>query len=339
MKDAKPHIALCLNDPDVVRVLSSRLEADFKVSFAHSIDRLHSISLSSSLELALLATNMHPLGIEKTIEDYVRYDALNTVPFVIIDSQGTDFALDDKAFSAGAIDVFQLPMAQNAMCQRISNLLKGLSNSYYKQAFHDAMHIIGNAGHFFDEDTESHIWRMSGVSRLIGAQLGWDSKDLDELQYAAAMHDTGKIGIPSDILTKPGRLNTAEWEIMKTHAKIGYELLSFSDHPILKRAAEVALHHHEKWDGTGYPDGISGEKISLSARIVAVSDVFDALTSDRPYKKAWPIDVAFKAIEEDSGSHFDPTVVSAFLSARSDVEALISHWNEVDAKRACDRAH
>ena len=339
MKDAKPHIALCLNDPDVVRVLSSRLEADFKVSFAHSIDRLHSISLSSSLELALLATNMHPEGIEKTIEDYVRYDSLKAVPFVIIDSQGTDFALDDKAFSAGAVDVFQLPMAQNAMCQRISNLLKGLSNSYYKQAFHDAMHIIGNAGHFFDEDTESHIWRMSGVSRLIGAQLGWDSKDLDELQYAAAMHDTGKIGIPSDILTKPGRLNTAEWEIMKTHAKIGYELLSFSDHPILKRAAEVALHHHEKWDGTGYPDGISGEKISLSARIVAVSDVFDALTSDRPYKKAWPIDVAFKAIEEDSGSHFDPTVVSAFLSARREVESLIEHWNELDEKRASERAH
>jgi len=323
MKDAKPHIALCLNDPDVVRVLSNHLEADFKVSFAHSVDRLHSIALSSSLELTLIASNMSGMGIEQTIESYKSYDPLKEIPLVIVDSQGTDFALDDKAFAAGAVDVFQLPMAQNALCKRISNLLKGLSNSYYKQAFHDAMHIIGNAGHFFDEDTESHIWRMSGVSRLIGAQLGWDSKDLDELQYAAAMHDTGKIGIPSDILTKPGRLNTAEWEIMKTHAKIGYELLSFSEHPILKMAADVALHHHEKWDGTGYPDGISGEKISLSARIVAVADVFDALTSDRPYKKAWPVDVAF---------------VSAFLSARSDVEALISHWNEVDANRATERA-
>jgi len=338
MKDAKPHIALCLNDPDVVRVLSSRLEVDFKVSFAHSIDRLHSITLSSSLELTLVASNMSGMGIEQTLESYKSYDHLREIPVVIVDSQGTDFSLDDKAFEAGAVDVFQLPMAQNALCQRISNLLKGLSNSYYKQAFHDAIHIIGNAGHFFDEDTESHVWRMAGISRLIGAQLGWDSKELDELQYAAAMHDTGKIGIPSDILTKPGRLNTAEWEIMKTHAKIGYELLSFSDHPILKMAADVALHHHEKWDGTGYPDGISGEKISLSARIVAVADVFDALTSDRPYKKAWPVDVAFKAIEEDSGSHFDPTVVSAFLSARIDVEALISHWNEVDANRATKRA-
>ena len=339
MKDAKPHIALCLNDPDVVRVLSSRLEADFKVSFAHSVDRLHSIALSSSLELTLIASNMSGVGIEQTLESYKGYDSLKEIPVVIVDSQGTDFALDDKAFAAGAVDVFQLPMAQNALCKRISNLLKSLSNSYYKQAFHDAMHIIGNAGHFFDEDTESHVWRMAGISRLIGEQLGWDSKDLDELQYAAAMHDTGKIGIPSDILTKPGRLNTAEWEIMKTHAKIGYELLSFSDHPILKMAADVALHHHEKWDGSGYPEGINGEKISLSARIVAVADVFDALTSDRPYKKAWPVDVAFKAIEEDSGSHFDPTVVSAFLSARTDIEALISHWNEVDAKRASMRAH
>lgn len=339
MKDAKPHIALCLNDPDVVRILSSRLEADFKVSFAHSIDRLNSIALSSSLELTLIASNMSEMGIEQTIESYKRYDSLREIPVVIVDSQGTDFSLDNKAFAAGAVDVFQLPMAQNALCQRISNLLMGLSNSYYKQAFHDAMHIIGNAGHFFDEDTESHVWRMAGISRLIGAQLGWDSKDLDELQYAAAMHDTGKIGIPSDISTKPGRLNTAEWEIMKTHAKIGYELLSFSDHPILNMAADIALHHHEKWDGSGYPEGISGEKISLSARIVAVADVFDALTSDRPYKKAWPVDVAFKAIEEDSGSHFDPTVVSAFLSARSDVEALIIHWNEVDAKRISKRAH
>ena len=339
MKDAKPHIALCLNDPDVVRVLSSRLEADFKVSFAHSVDRLHSIALSSSLELTLIASNMSGMGIEQTLESYKGYDSLKEIPVVIVDSQGTDFALDDKAFAAGAVDVFQLPMAQNALCKRISNLLKGLSNSYYKQAFHDAMHIIGNAGHFFDEDTESHVWRMAGISRLIGEQLGWDSKDLDELQYAAAMHDTGKIGIPSDILTKPGRLNTAEWEIMKTHAKIGYELLSFSDHPILKMAADVALHHHEKWDGTGYPDGISGEKISLSARIVAVADVFDGLTGDRPYKKAWPEDVAFKAIEVDSGSHFDPSVVSAFSSARPEVEALIAHWNEVDVIRSSERAH
>ena len=339
MKDAKPHIALCLNDPDVVRVLSSRLEADFKVSFAHSIDRLHSIALSSSLELTLIASNMSGMGIEQAIESYKSYDHLREIPVVIVDSQGTDFSLDDKAFAAGAMDVFQLPMAQNALCQRISNLLKGLSNNYYKQAFHDAMHIIGNAAHFFDEDTESHVWRMAGISRLIGAQLGWDSKELDELQYAAAMHDTGKIGIPSDILIKPGRLNIAEWEIMKTHATIGYELLSFSDHPILKMAADVALHHHERWDGAGYPDGLSGEMISLSARVVAVADVFDALTNDRPYKKAWPVDVAFKAIEEDSGSHFDPTVVSAFLSARSDVEALIIHWNEVDAKRISERAH
>lgn len=338
MKDTKPHIVLCQDDPDVVRVLSSRLEGDFKVSFAHSIDRLHSISLSSSIELTLIASNMSGMGIDQTIEVYNRFDSLKDIPVVIVDSLGTDFGLEDKAFAAGAVDVFQLPMARNALCQRISNLLKGFSNSYYKHAFHDAMHIIGNAGHFFDEDTESHVWRMAGISRLIGDQLGWDSRDLDELQYAAAMHDTGKIGIPSDILTKPGRLNTAEWEIMKTHAKIGYELLSFSQHPIMKMAADVALHHHEKWDGTGYPEGISGERISLSARIVAVADVFDALTSDRPYKKAWPVDVAFKAIEEDSGSHFDPTVVSAFLSAKPEVEALVSHWNQIDAKRTSERA-
>lgn len=338
MKDTKPHIVLCQDDPDVVRVLSSRLEGDFKVSFAHSIDRLHSISLSSSIELTLIASNMSGMGIEQTIEVYNRFDSLKDIPVVIVDSLGIDFGLEDKAFAAGAVDVFQLPMARNALCQRISNLLKGFSNSYYKHAFHDAMHIIGNAGHFFDEDTESHVWRMAGISRLIGDQLGWDSRDLDELQYAAAMHDTGKIGIPSDILTKPGRLNTAEWEIMKTHAKIGYELLSFSQHPIMKMAADVALHHHEKWDGTGYPEGISGERISLSARIVAVADVFDALTSDRPYKKAWPVDVAFKAIEEDSGSHFDPTVVSAFLSAKPEVEALVSHWNQIDAKRTSERA-
>ena len=338
MKDTKPHIVLCQDDPDVVRVLSSRLEGDFKVSFAHSIDRLHSISLSSSIELTLIASNMSGMGIDQTIEVYNRFDSLKDIPVVIVDSLGTDFGLEDKAFAAGAVDVFQLPMARNALCQRISNLLKGFSNSYYKHAFHDAMHIIGNAGHFFDEDTESHVWRMAGISRLIGDQLGWDSRDLDELQYAAAMHDTGKIGIPSDILTKPGRLNTAEWEIMKTHAKIGYELLSFSQHPIMKMAADVALHHHEKWDGTGYPEGISGERISLSARIVAVADVFDALTSDRPYKKAWPVDVAFKAIEEYSGSHFDPTVVSAFLSAKPEVEALVSHWNQIDAKRTSERA-
>jgi putative two-component system response regulator len=156
---------------------------------------------------------------------------------------------------------------------------------------------------------------MSNYTRLIAVQLGLPPAEQELLLESSPMHDIGKVGTPDHILLKPGRLTPEEFEIMKQHATIGYEILRDSVSPLLQCAAKLALAHHEKFDGSGYPQGLAGEAIPLHGRIVAVADVFDALTSERPYKKAWTLDAAVDFLKTNAGSHFDPVCVEAFLAA------------------------
>jgi putative two-component system response regulator len=160
---------------------------------------------------------------------------------------------------------------------------------------------------------------MSQMSALLARNLGWSEADTELMLNASPMHDIGKIGIPDHILLKPGKFEPAEWEIMKTHAAIGGELLDGDDSALLRLAREIALSHHEKWDGSGYPNGLADEAIPQSGRIVAVADVFDALTSVRPYKKAWSVEDAVNFIRDNSGSHFDPDVAASFEFCLSDI--------------------
>lgn len=165
-----------------------------------------------------------------------------------------------------------------------------------------------------DPETGAHILRMSHFSKLIAKQLGLSEAEQEMILEAAPMHDIGKVGIPDNILLKPGRLDVAEFEIMKRHSILGYDILNGSQSEMLQAAAQIALSHHEKFDGSGYPRGLVGEAIPLFARICAVGDVFDALTSERPYKKAWDDERAIALLREGMGSHFDPACVEAFLS-------------------------
>lgn len=173
---------------------------------------------------------------------------------------------------------------------------------------------LARAGEYRDEGTGNHVIRMAKYSRHIAEALGTFSKqDCDDLEYAAPMHDIGKIGIPDGILLKPGKLNEYEWDIMQTHTTIGHAILSDSQSRYMKIGAIIALNHHERFDGNGYPNGLKGEEIPLIARVVAVADVFDALVSTRPYKKAWDTDEAIAYIQQQSGTHLDPQCVDAFM--------------------------
>ncbi len=173
---------------------------------------------------------------------------------------------------------------------------------------------LARAGEYRDEGTGNHIFRMAKYSRHIAEALGTFSKqDCDDLEYAAPMHDIGKIGIPDGILLKPGKLNGYEWDIMQTHTTIGHAILSDSQSRYMKIGAIIALNHHERFDGKGYPNGLKGEEIPLIARVVAVADVFDALVSTRPYKKAWSNEDAITYIKHQSGTHLDPDCVKAFV--------------------------
>jgi len=171
---------------------------------------------------------------------------------------------------------------------------------------------MGEIGETRSKETGNHVKRVAEYSRQLALLSGLPCEQAELLKMASPMHDIGKVAIPDHVLLKPGKLNDEEWAIMKTHASIGYELLRHSERPILKAAAIVAGQHHEKWDGSGYPEGLAGEDIHLYGRITALADVFDALGSERVYKKAWPLEQILELLNEQSGHHFDPALVKLF---------------------------
>jgi PAS domain S-box-containing protein len=177
----------------------------------------------------------------------------------------------------------------------------------------ETLHRLAVAAEYRDDDTFQHTERVGQSSVEIATLLGLSAEEIGVLREAAPLHDVGKIAIPDRILLKPGKLNPAEYKVMKTHAALGAHLLAGSGSPVLQMATAIAESHHERWDGTGYPNGLARQAIPLVGRVVAVADVFDALTHDRPYKSAWPVERALAEIQSAAGSQFDPRVVAAFL--------------------------
>ncbi len=203
------------------------------------------------------------------------------------------------------------------------------ANNELKEAYLDTIHRLVLAAEFKDEDTGEHIMRMSRYSALIAEKLGLTDKEVQNILYAAPMHDVGKIGIPESILLKPGKLNNEEFETMKNHTTIGAKILVNSKAEILQLAQQIAAAHHEKWNGRGYPKGLSGEKIPLAGRIVALADTFDALTTRRPYKDPYPVEVACDILKKERGEHFDPDIVDVFLE---NIDEILTVKAEVDTK-------
>jgi two-component system response regulator RpfG len=187
---------------------------------------------------------------------------------------------------------------------------------------------LARAGEFRDEETGYHLIRMARYSRLIAAAIGLDRDEAETVELAAPLHDIGKIGIPDQILLKPAKLDDAEWQVMRRHPLIGHEILKGSASKYVRMGALIALGHHEKFDGTGYPNGLVADHIPLCARIVAVADVYDALTSPRPYKPAWPAERAFQYLAAQRGRHFDPRLVDAFISLRREITEFQSQWQD-----------
>ncbi|NQZ52896.1 MAG: HD domain-containing protein [Piscirickettsiaceae bacterium] len=194
----------------------------------------------------------------------------------------------------------------------------------------DTLQRLAVAAEYKDDDTGVHILRMSNFSAIIARAYGMDKEYCRLLLQASPMHDIGKIGIPDRVLKKPGKLTEDEWEVMRKHPEYGYEILSGSEVPVIMLAAEIALAHHEKFDGSGYPNGLSGTEIPLSGRIVALADFFDAVTMDRCYRPAMTDDNAQSLIEIGKGKHFDPEVVDAFLSVLDELIATRDEINKSD---------
>jgi len=178
------------------------------------------------------------------------------------------------------------------------------------------------ASDYKDEDTGAHVKRMSRYSAAVARCMGLAESTIETILYASPMHDLGKIGIPDHILRKPAKLDPAEWEIMKQHTVIGATILKDSDAEFIRMGEAVARNHHEKWDGSGYPNQLKGTDIPIASRIAAIADVFDALTSKRPYKEPFSVEKSLAIIKEGSGSHFDPDVVDAFFAIQDEILAI-----------------
>ena len=187
---------------------------------------------------------------------------------------------------------------------------------------------LARAGEFRDEETGYHLIRMARYSRLIATALTLEPDEAQTVELAAPLHDIGKIGIPDQILLKPGKLDAAEWEIMRRHPVIGHEILKGSASKYVRMGALIALGHHERYDGSGYPNGLVGDHIPLCARIVSVADVYDALTSVRPYKKGWSSEQAFEYVTTQAGRHFDPRMVEAFKGMKKQVLQVQQEWRD-----------
>ncbi len=262
---------------------------------------------------------------------------LETIPIIVITSHD-ELGIRYGALDAGATDFMTKPIDPYECRVRCRNLLvlrqhekdlqahsQDLEHAIYKatqqirEREQETLYCLAKAGEFRDAETGNHILRMARYSRLIAEGIGLNQARCSLIEMAAPMHDIGKIGIPDQILLKPGRLTADEFEVMKNHPMIGYKILKESPSSILNQGAQIALGHHEKYDGSGYPQGLKGNDIPLEARIVAVADVFDALTSVRPYKKSWANDDALSYLTANRGKHFDPACVDAFLSQISKI--------------------
>jgi putative two-component system response regulator len=311
------------------------------------------------VDLILLDINMPYLDGYQVMQQLVGLAGEQLPPIMMLTAQSMQ-EFRQRALDSGARDYVTKPFDARELLSRVRNLLEvQLVNKYMRnqneilearvaertvelQNAHAEIHAsrlqivrrLGLAAEYKDEETGLHIIRMSKISALLGQEAGLDTGDCDLVLNAAPMHDIGKIGIPDHILRKPGKFEPHEWEVMKTHTLIGADILSGDKSPLLVMAREIAISHHEKWDGSGYPYGLRGDAIPLVGRIIALADVFDALTSVRPYKKAWSTADALDYIRNQSGKHFDPALVRHFQSILDGVVAIKEEYAEPAAAPA-----
>lgn len=324
--------------PENIQILSDILRDDYTVMAAKSGEKALDFVKRLKPDLILLDIMMPGMSGIEVCQKLKADKKWEKIPVIFITAMNE---IEDEAhgFEVGAVDYIAKPVSPPVVKARVKTHLALADQqraceqtveeqlATIKQGQKDAVFMLGQAGHYNDDQTGVHIWRMACYAQALAKAADWSVGRQCELLLAAPMHDTGKIGIPDKILKKPGSLTDQEWEIMRKHTTIGHKILSKSKAPLFVLASEIALYHHERWDGGGYPQGLAGEDIPEPARIVAVADVFDALTMRRPYKKPWPLDRAFDYIAQSSGQ-FEPRLIGLFLDLREKLAELQNYWNK-----------
>ncbi|WP_248927016.1 HD domain-containing phosphohydrolase [Paenibacillus hamazuiensis] len=333
---------LIIDDQKTVAYILAKLlnEAGYDdVTYIH--DPREALSTCEQLkpDLILLDLTMPYLSGFDLLELFKKEKSQQSIPIIVLTSD-QDQESKLKALALGASDFLPKPVDRVELLVRIKNNLEiryqhklleqkvAERTRELKETQIEIIQRLVKAAEYRDNDTGDHIVRMSMLCFHLAKAAGLPDEECELIRYASSMHDVGKIGIPDSILLKPGKLTDEEFAEMKNHTLIGGKMLSNSDTKVLQMAEEIAVTHHERWDGSGYPSGLAGEAIPLAGRITSICDVFDALTSIRPYKKAWPLGEAMEEIKRLRGTHFDPELADIFIAALPSIiesDLIFSH--------------
>jgi putative two-component system response regulator len=326
---------LIIDDEELnVALLEGMLEEWGCTSVVSTTDPREAVSLFTSFSpdivlLDLMMPYLDGFAVMHQLRSLIPPDSY--LPILVLTAD-TSLQTKRRALGAGGTDFLTKPFDAIELSLRINHLvqarfmhleLQGQNTTLERrveertrrlaQAEIDTIECLALAGEYRDDDTGQHTQRVGQQAALLAAALGIDPVQVEIIRRAAPLHDIGKIGIPDTILLKPGKLTVDEFTIMKKHTEMGARILARHHTPILQVAASIALMHHERWDGSGYPHGLKGEEIALAGRLVAIVDVFDALTHVRPYKPAWPVEAALAEVASGAGRLFDPLAVTAFV--------------------------
>lgn len=342
-------VLICDDSITNVLILEKLLESEGYSDVAKLTDptKVLPAMLQDSYDLLLLDIEMPKMnGFDVMQQIYESRVAKQLVPILVLTGkQGAE--VRNKALESGAQDFINKPFDTTEVVLRVNNLLR-VRSAYLAQikiaeelekkvvertaelekATSILIERMAQAGEMRDTDTGKHVMRVGQYARVLSDAVGLPPEISYLIEKAAPLHDLGKIGIPDSVLLKEGKLTVEEREVMNSHAKMGAELLSEHESMLIQMAASIALSHHERWDGNGYPEQLAGESIPVEGRIAAISDVFDALTTVRPYKDAWPIDKAVEYIKNESGQQFDPTLVELFISRIDEIIAIRKKYDD-----------
>ena len=327
--------------PENIDILVGILGGDYKVKVAIDGPKALALANKSAPDLILLDVMMPGMNGYEVCKRLKQDPLTSHIPVIFVTALA-DVADETQGFELGAVDYITKPVSAPVVKARVKThlalydqkrLLEEEVKSRTKELEETRFEIIrrlGRAAEYKDNETGLHVIRMSHYAKLLAQQAGLPDKYCELIYNAAPMHDIGKIGTPDSILKKPAKLDADEWKEMQRHAEIGAEIIGDHKDPLLEMAKRIALSHHEKWDGSGYPNGLSGTEIPIEGRIVAIADVFDALTSIRPYKKAWTIEDTMNLIESESGKHFDPELVVHFSAILDEAVKVRDAHNETE---------
>lgn len=325
--DQRPRLLLVDDEPTNLQVLRHVLQADYRLLFATDGARALQVAREQRPDLVLLDIMMPNMDGYAVCRALKADAATASIPVIFITAL-TDSQDETAGFDVGGVDYLTKPVSPPVVRARVRTHLSLVRMEELRETRLQIVQRLGRAAEYKDNETGMHVIRMSHFSQLLALAAGCSPAWAEDLLNAAPMHDVGKIGIPDAVLRKPGPQDAAEWDTMRRHPEIGAEIIGEHPSGVLQLAREIALAHHEKWDGSGYPRGLAGEAIPLSARIVAIADVFDALTTRRPYKEPWPVQEAMNHIAAQAGKHFDPALVALFAPLLPQLLEIRARWAE-----------